>query len=275
MSDGIDRADWSAQDHDAERLGQDLVDIASDEPTPPPQGAITDRSVAGYLKLWGQWMATKPNRLAGASVVLFAILIVIVMVTFNVAILGGGSDDSDAAADAAATAPVGEASGSGSEPLDESLPDEAAGADLDEAVALLASAAGVYQLSEASARRALEPHVHSFESAEGVIVVAPDGTLSGEYTYVYWDPFDDVLARVSADATIDPASMPTLVVTEAGLTFEGTVIQVFLIEPTGEPSYTNPGSATPFRGLVDPETGVLECIQVNDGVGAPPLEFLR
>lgn len=141
-----------------------------------------------------------------------------------------------------------------------------------------ASVAGVYRLQERSLRVAVEPFVERFLSADGVIVIEPDGSVSGEYSYTYSETGLDTrtdtnfVTEVTNESTIDPATTPRLEETDIGLSFEATMVLAFVADPSiGEP-YVTPGTSYDVTGLLDPESSLLELTVPGQEFA---LDFLR
>lgn len=243
-----------------------------DSPASPPEAPLSssDEAAFWFLRALGAVFATK----VWTTLTLIVLLVGLITVLFFVAQRGGDktpgsaapvvADTSAAADEGGSIAPTEPAAGAGdtSQPPTTDAPDP------------VVAAAGVYRLSEASARLALAPVTDRFESAEGAIVVAKDGTVSGDFTYVYWGPFDDTVARVTADASLDPATSK-LTPTEAGLTFEGRLVVSFLIEPSEQAAYTNPGGSSAVMGRLDLEAGVLELTESDGADFTSTFEFVR
>lgn len=130
----------------------------------------------------------------------------------------------------------------------------------------LSSAAGIYRLTTESARAAVGSGGYDFESAQGAIVVGEDGTVSGDFSYVFTGPYGGSQAQVTAEVTVDPnTSAPTLRPIEQGFTFDATLVVWFRIDPVDDDPYTNPGTELAVEGFVDPINGELLLAEGSDG----------
>jgi len=127
-----------------------------------------------------------------------------------------------------------------------------------------AAAAGVYRLQERSLRVAVESSVERYLSADGAIVIEPNGAVSGDYSFCDSETGVDTAtgqafeSEVTSESSIDPATTPLFTETENGLRFEATMLVGLATENTLGQSYTNEGASFTVTGLVDVESGVLE-----------------
>jgi hypothetical protein len=82
MGDDIDRSNWTEQDHQAERLGRDLTEIATGRPAGRAAAEVPRRTFAGFLRLLVAWF-TQNKVIGGVFAVVLVLLVAVAAGVFD------------------------------------------------------------------------------------------------------------------------------------------------------------------------------------------------
>lgn len=300
MSDDIDRSNWTEQDYQAERVGQQLTEIATGHPAPPPPAPPVPEPPpppSATVDWWHSFGVRGPfmdPRMVVAIFIVFLFAVAAgIFLIYQALSEPGPSEAAPPAPDQSAEAPnlagaeesgaAGDAGLPGGEAPAAGEPDSAEGVagQTDQpgqgavgAGNQIEAAAGVYRLWEASVALALMDKIDRLESAAGSITIDRGGRVVGSFVFVYWGTFqEDTPARMTTEYTLE--SPGGLSEGDGGLAFEGTVTGSIVLEVT---DWEEPGRSEvvfPVIGRIVSGSDLLQLTLTDDAGFEFAVEFQR